>query len=240
MIKLDKLNQTSPLQIPPDILKSLLKYLVFTALTAFSFSCTKENEGLNVEREVFATLLPNLVDSVYKDPELYLNPPLLQGYQQMHSTSRENGISAKSSQEIVKTEKVIKKIDVSVSTAIKPISDQDTKTVNMLIKRNGLKIRLNKNLTSHKLDLTTIQDKRYHFKSLAESALEKNLTTENGKTIYHVGLAFSRIQFDENMENGILNGTYLCYPKCGIGYVILVHKTANGWKIQKVFLDWLS
>lgn len=206
----------------------------------FSLSCSKENEELNIEKEVFAKLLPNMVDSVYKDPELYLNPTLSRDNQQLQVKSHQERIPAKSSQEILKKEKADKQIEVSVLTTIKPISNQDTGAVTMIIKSNGLKIKLNKNLTPHKLDLTNIRDKRYHFKPLYESLLEKNLTKKNGKTIYYVGVAFSRIQFDDNMENGILTGTYLCYSKCGIGYVILIHKTANSWKIQKVFLDWLS
>jgi hypothetical protein len=205
----------------------------FIAIAVTLISCKKESGEHASEEKIFTALLPDLIEAVYRDPEKYLNPPFSEEKNYHADDSmRKNPEVAPAADKELKT--------VSVFAMIEPVSAQDTATLNMLVKNNGLKIKTSTRQSAYKLNLKPFTDKRYHIKTHFESSLEENTTEPDGKRVYHVGVAFSRIQFDENEEAGILTGTYICQPRCGIGYVIIIRKTAAGWKIDKVFPTWVS
>ncbi|WP_234650487.1 hypothetical protein [Dyadobacter sp. CY356] len=193
--------------------------------------CEKKNNDSVVEHQIFASLLPEMVDAIYKDPEIYLNFQEALRREKIDSTQIDKAPSRADRR---------KKIVVAVSEILYPPDQNDIESLQLIIKSNNLKIQIPKSKIAHKLVFPVYNNKKYIFKYFSKSHEEESEVYTDGINDWRISVSFSRIQFDEKKDFGILTGTYDCRPQCGVGYVIIVRKTSNGWKVFKVFDTWVS
>lgn len=193
--------------------------------------CEKKNDEAVIEQQILASLLSNLVDAVYRDPEIYLN---------FQETLRREKIDSTQISKATSQRKRKKKIVVAVSEFLYPPDQDDLETLQQIIKTNNLKIQIVESKIAHKLVFPAYNNKKYTFKFFSKPQDQGSEVYTDGINVFHISVYFSRIRFDEKKNFGILTGTYNCQPKCGIGYVIIVRKTTSGWQIFKVFDTWVS
>ena len=222
---------------------------IFTLIISFTiFSCEKKNSQLEIEKEIINNLFVEMVDSIHKDPRIYLTfPP----FPDIIYDQKGNKIGVDSTDykiEIIKYnnhEKLRKndtsKLVIGVSEKIYKPSEYENKSIELYFKTLKLQIDTTSNPTETKIDLEKFKDnKKFRFKHLSEFPEGANILNNNGTFKFSGGIAFSKIIFDKRKQIGILCGNYLCEPRCGIGYLIIIKKINNKWKIKKIERTWQS
>ncbi|TDD73623.1 hypothetical protein [Flavobacterium caseinilyticum] len=223
--------------------------IIFTIIISFAIlSCEKRNSSLEIEKEIINNLFVEMVDSIHKDPRIYLtfppNPDII--YDQ-----KGNKIGVDSTEykiEIIKynNDEELRKKDTSkllfgVSEKIYRPSEYEYKSIESYFKTLKLQIDTTSNSTESKIDLEQFKNnKKFRFKYLSEFPIGANILNNDGTFKFSGGIAFSKIIFDERKQIGILCGNYLCEPRCGIGYLIIIKKINNKWKIKKIERTWQS
>lgn len=203
---------------------------LFITFTATLLGCVNKKDDHIIEQEIFASLFPQMVEAIYKDPDIYLN---------FKEAVRHAKIESLGDDSPPKRD-VRKKIIVAVSDILYPVNADDKESIDQFIKTNKLKIHISESKVTHKLSLPKYSNEHYIFKYFSTRSEDSCVIYTDGMNTFHISVSFSRIQFDENKEYGILSCSYDCRPKCGIGYIIVVRKAPEGWIIDKVFDTWVS
>lgn len=202
------------------------KYLISSFLLFLVISCNNEEREVAYEQKVMNELFVEMVRRIHKDPSIYLKGP---------------GSEKERQNEQKLTRKDTSKLVVAVSDLISPPDKMDIPDILDFCKKEGIKVTLPAPAKSYKIKLQLFRDNPwYHFRYLSEFPEKGNFVKPDGTFSYDGGIAFSRIQFDKDKQFGILAGTYVCQPKCGIGYVIVLRRYGNRWKIDKVIGTWVS
>lgn len=223
--------------------------IIFTLIISFTiFSCKKENPNLKIEKEIINNLFVEMIDSIHKDPRIYLtfppNPDII--YDQK---GNKIGVdSTKYKIEIIKynngeelRKKDTSKLLIGVSEKIYKPSEYEYKSIKSYFKKLKVQIDTNSNSVENKIDLAKFKkNNKFRFKYLSEFPEGSNIINNDGTFKFSGGIAFSKITFDVRRKIGILCGNYLCKPRCGIGYLIIIEKVNNKWKIKKVEQTWQS
>jgi hypothetical protein len=223
--------------------------IIFILIISFTiFNCEKKNYNLEFEKEIINNLFVEMVDSIHKDPRIYLNfPP----FPDIIYDQKLNKIVVDSTEykiEIVKynhKEELIKKdttkLVIGVSEKIYKPSEYEYESIQSYFKRLKLQIDTTSNSIENKIDLENFKNNnKFRFRYLSEFPEGANILNNDGTFKFSGGIAFSKIIFDKRKQLGILCGNYLCEPRCGIGYLIIIEKVNNKWKIKKIELTWQS
>lgn len=202
-----------------------LKYLISSILLLL-LSCNNEECEVAYEQKVMNELFVEMVGKIHKDPSIYLNGP---GPEKEHQDKQK--LSGKDTPRLV----------VAVSDLISPPDKMDIPDILNFCKKQGVKVTLPAPSRSYKIKLQLFLDNPwYRFRYLSEFPEKGNFVKPDGTFAYDGGVAFSRIQFDKGKHIGILTGTYVCEPKCGIGYLIIIRRYGEHWKIDQVIESWIS
>ncbi|WP_159476044.1 hypothetical protein [Dyadobacter sp. 3J3] len=203
-------------------------------LTSLILCCEQDNDAAAIEQQIFTSLLPEMIEAVYKDPAIYLNFP---------EVSKRGKIDSEHITTLTSRRGKNEKIIVFISDILNQPDKNDLESIQQIIKTNKLNIHISADKLPHKLVHRIYDNKRFSFKYSPEPSNDDSINGiiyTDGINIFHISVSFSKIQFDENKEYGIMTAIYDCRPKCGIGYVIVVKKESKGWRIYKVFDTWVS
>jgi hypothetical protein len=223
--------------------------ITFILIISFTiFSCEKKNSNLEIEKEIINNLFVEMVDSVHKDPRIYLTfPP----FPDIIYDEKGNQIGVDSTEyktEIIKynhkeelRKKDTSKLVIGVSEKIYKPSKYEYETIQSYFKSLKLQIDTTDNPIENRIDIENFKNNnKFRFKFLSEFPEGANILNNDGTFKFSGGIAFSKIIFDERKQIGILCGNYLCEPRCGIGYLIIIEKINNKWKIKKIEQTWQS
>lgn len=93
----------------------------------------------------------------------------------------------------------------------------------------------------YKVEIEKFESRKFTLKYISELKPDEEFENWSKKYPKFVGLlAFSKIYFDSNKENGILKVRYLCGGKCGLGYLVYLKKINGKWKVKKTVQTWIS
>lgn len=226
-----------------------MRKIIFTLIISFTIlSCEKKNSIVDIEKEIINNLFVEMVDSIHKDPRIYLtfppNPDLIydQKGNQIGIDSTEYKIEIikyNSDEELRK--KDTSKLVIGVSEKIYKQSEYEYKSIKSYFKTLKLQVDTTSNSIENKIDLEQFKNNnKFRFKYLSEFPDGSNILNNDGTFKFSGGIAFSKIIFDKRKQIGILCGNYLCEPRCGIGYLIIIEKTNKKWKIKKIECTWQS
>ncbi|WP_339919857.1 hypothetical protein [uncultured Flavobacterium sp.] len=226
-----------------------MRKTIFTLIISFTIlSCEKKNSIVDIEKEIITNLFVEMVDSIHKDPRIYLtfppNPDLIydQKGNQIGIDSTEYKIEIikyNSDEELRK--KDTSKLVIGVSEKIYKQSEYEYKSIKSYFKTLKLQVDTTSNSIENKIDLEQFKNNnKFRFKYLSEFPDGSNILNNDGTFKFSGGIAFSKIIFDKRKQIGILCGNYLCEPRCGIGYLIIIEKTNKKWKIKKIERTWQS
>jgi hypothetical protein len=226
-----------------------MRKIIFTLIISFTIlSCEKKNSIVDIEKEIINNLFVEMVDSIHKDPRIYLtfppNPDLIydQKGNQIGIDSTEYKIEIikyNSDEELRK--KDTSKLVIGVSEKIYKQSEYEYKSIKSYFKTLKLQVDTTSNSIENKIDLEQFKNNnKFRFKYLSEFPDGSNILNNDGTFKFSGGIAFSKIIFDKRKQIGILCGNYLCEPRCGIGYLIIIEKTNKKWKIKKIERTWQS
>ncbi|QKJ64624.1 hypothetical protein [Flavobacterium sp. M31R6] len=223
--------------------------IIFTLIISFTiFSCEKKNSNLEFEKEIINNLFVEMVDSIHKDPRIYLTfPP----FPDIIYDQKGNEIGVDSTEykiEIVKynhkeelRKKDTTKLVIGVSEKIYKPSKYEYESIQSYFKTLKLQIDTTSNSIENKIDLENFKNNnKFRFRYLSEFPEGANNLNNDGTFKFSGGIAFSKIIFDKRKQLGILCGNYLCAPRCGIGYLIIIEKINNKWKIKQIEQTWQS
>lgn len=226
-----------------------MRKIIFTLIILFTIlSCEKKNSSVEIEKEIINNLFVEMVDSIHKDPRIYLtlppNPDII--YDQkgnkigVDSTEYKNEIIKYNNEEELR-KKDTSKLVIGVSEKIYKPSEYEYKSTESYFKTLKLQIDTTSNSIENKIDLEQFKNNnKFRFKYLSEFPDGANILNNDGTFKFSGGIAFSKIFFDSRKQIGILCGNYLCEPRCGIGYLIIIEKINKKWKIKKIEHTWQS
>ena len=198
-------------------------------------------------------IFPNLVDSVCIDCRIIMNFPPKYGESIFDKNGNYVGIdSTKATNEQKKEladwnkrnleiENDTSKIVIAFDPKIKPIKEniEDDFAKHF----NGA--RIFKNKTESKLEYTLDLEKivlknKFKLKHINEFPNRNKIWQTEYDFNFSGVLFFTRIQFDKDKKNGILDGAFSCGGKCGQGFRIYIKKTKEKWIIDEVEGTWIS
>ena len=227
-------------------MKTLITVICITALCFYG--CQDKETSLEFEQKVLDQLLISLVDSSYKDNRLYtLSPRLGKDLFDKNGKwiDRDTLGQGRRDEEYELERKALKNdtvnLVIAINDTVNPISDEDM----LLIAREFPDFKLNADNQNgpekYKLDLASQTNHKFLFKYISE--LPRDIEFKNWENKYKKfagSLMFSRIQFDNKKENGVLSIGYYCGGKCGVGYLVFIKKINDNWVIDKVVDTWIA
>jgi len=194
---------------------------VFIIVVFTLFSCEKKITDEQFEQNVLTEIFLKVVDSTYVDYRSYTSIPEL-GENMYDKGGKWIGRS------LIGQHK--RDIERQIKTeALK----NDTLNLIIAIGNGGL--------INDKTILRNFNSRKFIFKHLSELPADENLKNWTAKYAKFAGvLSFSNIKFDISKENGILEVSYYCGGRCGLGYLVTIKKVKDKWIISKVEDTWIS
>ncbi|MBG6112108.1 hypothetical protein H4V97_001105 [Flavobacterium sp. CG_23.5] len=108
---------------------------------------------------------------------------------------------------------------------------------------------LNSNYSNFKFDFSKIKlNRKFKIKDISEFPKAEILLKHHRVLLYEQKYNFvfsglleiSRIKFDKNKKNGVLEGSFSYYGRCGRGYRIYIMEINGKWIIEKMEDTWIS
>ena len=197
-------------------LNIILITLIFTLL-----GCKKKVSEEEFEKNVFDEVFLKIVDSTYIDKRLYTCFPE-QGKPIYDKNGKWIGLDSIGQKQ--------RDLECEVKrTALK------NDTLNLVIAIG------NEGVINSLTNIEKYNNKKFIFKHLTELPKVEEYTNWETKYPKFAGvMSFSHIKFDEKKESGILDVSYSCGGKCGLGYSVVIKKINNKWIIAKIEETWIS
>ena len=194
---------------------------VFLVLAFTLFSCEKKITNEQFEQNVWTEIFLKVVDSTYVDYRSYTSIPEM-GENMYDKSGKWIGRS------------LIGQDKRDIERQIKTEAFKND-TLNLIIAIG------NGGLINDKTALQHFNSPKFIFKHLSELPPEENLKNWTAKYAKFAGvLSFANIKFDASKENGILEVSYYCGGRCGLGYLVTIKKVKDKWIICKVEDTWIS
>ncbi|WP_397447869.1 hypothetical protein [Polaribacter sp. R77954] len=207
--------------------------------------CNSQKSELEFEKEVFNDIFPELIDSTFFDFRLLSPsktiPPPPNGIIISDSLNRENLKRHKKfleefEERKLKIENDTSRIVLAIVDTIFSLNQKNFERLDKKFKNDSLK-----NKTDYKINLSQFKNnKKFLFKYYSEFPKGRKIW----KTEYpfHLGavLSFSRIYFDRDKKNGVIESGTSFGILNGNGFRIFIKKIAGKWKIEKIEGTWIS
>lgn len=218
-------------------------------------SFEKKQTELEFEKSVMTEIFPSLVDSICVDSRK-MDPPPPVGesvYDKTGHYVRRDSTKITSEQKIEfrkwqKKKEEVEKDTSSVIIAFDPFLKKNEAELNQLLEEYNPKIQISKisekESNVFRFDFEKIKlNNKFKLKNISEFP-----KTDNFNLLYELKydfvfsgiLYFSRIQFDNQKEFGILKGSFSYCGRCGRGFNIFIKKVNNKWVIDKIVGTWIS
>jgi hypothetical protein len=231
-------------------MKLKIVIMLITTVTIF-FSCkTPENE-IQFEKNVISQIIPSIVDSICKDPRIFLNPPPMLGE---FAYDKDNHVIIDTSlatlaQKIrykawLKQQNFFKKDTSKLILAFNPKISSSSDSLEVSLKKYFKRKALYNNSTidsSYTLNLKEIKlNQHFEFKHSKEFTKSIDVWNKKYDFIFSGSFYVSRILFDESKNYGVLSASYTCGGLCGEGYIIYIKKLHGKWIIDNIEGTWIS
>ena len=211
-------------------------------------SCEKTKSQIEIEKEVFTEIFPDVIDSIYMDRRLFLHfPPFPKRiYDKNGNFIKEDttGLSLKIKKHKLEEEQ-IKSDTINTKIAVDNLLHPINESKHIKFKE------VFKDITLHFSD--TIQKVKFDLNLLKHNKSERIISTselpevhiddifQKNKSLKLTGIySFSRIVFDKTYNYGVLEAGYYCGGKCGQGFLVYIKKVENKWIIFKVKPTWIA
>jgi hypothetical protein len=227
-----------------------LKRIIILSLLIIITSCDLQKSELEFEKEVFSEIFLELIDSTFYDfrtrqPPLTL-PPLPNGMVISESQMKENIRIHK--EHLAEFQK--RKIKIEKDTARIVLAIVDTIFVSKKINRKKLRGHFEniefendtlKNNIEYKINLSQFRNnEKYIFKYRSDFPKGRGIWRSEYPFYFGAVISFSRISFDKNKKNGVLESGTTFGRLNGNGFRIFIKKINGKWKIQKIEGTWIS
>jgi hypothetical protein len=195
--------------------------IIIIILTFIFLGCEKKVSESEFEQNVFDEVFIKIVDSTYIDKRLYTCFPE-QGKPIYDKNGKWIGLDS-IGQKQRDLECEIKR------TALK----KDTLNLVIAIGNEGI--------INSQTNIEKYNNKKFIFKHFTElPKVEEYKNWESKYPKFAGAMSFSHIKFDAKKESGILDVSYSCGGKCGLGYSVVIKKIKNKWIIAKIEETWIS
>ena len=227
-----------------------MKRITILLLLIIISNCDLQKSELEFEKEVFNEIFLELIDSTFYDyrtsqPPL-TPPPLPNGIVISESQKKENlRIHMEYLAEFQK-----RKIKIEKDTARIVLAIVDTILVSKKINRKKLRGHFEniefrndtlKNNIEYKINLSRFKNnEKYIFKYRSDFPKGREIWRSEYPFYFGGVISFSRISFDKNKKNGVLESGTTFGRLNGNSFRILIKKINGKWKIEKIEGTWIS
>ena len=231
-------------------MKKLLKITFLLSLLILFSNFEKKVDDVEFEKYVLTEIFPKIVDSICVDSRK-MNPPPKFGKETWNKGR-------------------LVKVDTSNVTNEERIKYQNWKTEQKRVDNDTSKIfigfdqyllnygqerlsgelkLLNSNHSDFKFDYSKIKlNRKFKIKNMSDFPKADILLKHHRVLLYEQKYDFvfsglleiSRIKFDENKKNGVLEGSFSYCGRCGRGYRIYIMEINGNWIIKKMEDTWMS
>ena len=225
----------------------LSKFIFISLILLSSFGCQKkEVSESNFEKEVLNSVFVEIVDSIYMDRRIVSPPPMpkidfktnKEDTLGFHKKLKEYWIFRDS----IKKDKT--RILLGVYDTMTKMSSLEIEIIQKEINLLGYRYDTLKETEEYIFDLKPFKNnKKFHFEKASKYSHEKfwDLNDVSNSKIPVGTIFLSRIQFDKTKTKGILTAGASCGGgKCGRGFLIIIGKKEEKWKVKKIIHTWES
>ncbi len=228
--------------------------IFFLIAVAMAFgACKTDGSYLMFEKHVMKQIFPSLIETVCVDSRIFLHPPPQHEKIMQYPFDKKEGYRMAGSKltEAQKNEwkvweeeiKKIKKDTAPVIIAFDPLLAPSAENLAKELEehyRGARPIILNKK-DSYVFDYQTIKLKGpFKVRNLSGFPASNKIWDTPYDFVFSGIVFFSRIQFDQGRNFGVLEASFTCGGKCGKGYHIFIKKVNGAWEIDTVADTWIS
>jgi len=204
-------------------------------------SCNNKTDSLQFEKEVMYEIYPALIDSVWVNAVQTYSPPPPPGVDTTeYKLNKIKESHKRFNKELAEFKK--KKFPVDLIVLDRVVNRDNAKELqehfkNAVISENTISDRLEYKLDRKKLDAY----KAFHLQYVSKTprGIERQLYDNCCYSVRGV-IVFSKIQFDDEKNYGVLTAGIECGPMCGYGYRIFIKKVKEKWVVDKIEEAWIA
>jgi len=220
--------------------------LILAIISIFLFltSCKKKQTNLEFEKSVVNEIFPALLDSVHYDTRFPPPPPPPPNSEWNDSTAvkwDESKIIAEYEKRKAKLEKDTTKLVIAIVDSTYQINERAKRELTDFYKEYVIKLDTVNIEKSYKINISDLKHNQ-KFKLKYRSELPKNSNVWKRDSDFHLSgiTGFSRIQFDQTKNYGVLVSGFGCGKLCGFSGLVFIRKINGKWIIDKVKVTAIS
>ncbi|QVY66894.1 MULTISPECIES: hypothetical protein [unclassified Polaribacter] len=224
--------------------------LIIIFLLSIILGCNSQKNELEFEKKVFNEIFLELIDSTFYDfrtlqPPLTL-APLPNGITISESQKKENLKTHKKyladfKKRKIEIEKDTSRIVIAIVDTIFTLGQDSFEKLgknfeNLKFKNDSLEKKI-----EYKINLSKFKNnEKFIFKYYSE--FPKGRKIWRTEYPFHLGavISFSRIYFDRNKKNGVIESGTTFGILNGNGFRIFIKKVSDKWRIEKIEGTWIS
>lgn len=217
--------------VPLERMMNRWQIFVTTALLLFQ-GCKSKNADLEFEQHVFNQVWIQVTDSTYRDKRIYTFP-----------CEKSTGIidtgdlfefdNPECNRQLALLRKDTTGLVLAVQDSVQYIAQEDQKYFSGPFKM----------LDSRRYSIDIGSNKKRKFVFRYKSELEPDMEFQNWASKYPKfggAMSYSKIYFDLKRANGVMEVSYHCGSKCGLGYLVYITKVKGKWRVKQVVDTWIS
>ncbi|WP_149275104.1 hypothetical protein [Pareuzebyella sediminis] len=224
----------------------MTKKLTFVIISIFLLliSCDKKQSELEFEKSVANEIFPALLDSVFHDTRLAPPPPPPPNSEWNDSTAikwDESKIIAEYEKKKAELEKDTTKLVIAIVDSTYQINERAKKELIDFYSDFAIELDTANIEQSYKINISELKhaDK---FKLKYRSVLPATSKVWKGDYDFHLSgiTGFSRIQFDQTKNYGVMISGFGCGRLCGFSGLVFIRKLNGKWIIDKIKVTAIS
>nr|WP_299488329.1 hypothetical protein [uncultured Allomuricauda sp.] len=180
--------------------------------------CSSRQTGLQFEQKVLYQIVPQIIDSEFPDTsEGFMLKKTVDGSSVWMKETSANTI-------------------IGILDSVYEFDQKFYKKyINLHFSNHDLKLAKLNSAKAYKLDISKIKkSKNYYYQYLSEIP-DSKIRWKRKKEFYLMGLVgFSRIYFDKERKNGVLDFTMSCGQQCGMTALVYLKNENGDWKVDEI------
>jgi hypothetical protein len=223
---------------------NLQKIILLSIVLIQLVGCRRSSNDVNFESDVIHDVFLEVVDSIYMDRRVMLppKPPRYDNKTTAKDTIGYSKILAKyySRQDSILNDK--SKIKLVVDDYVEKITANDNIAITKLFNDLAIEFDNFQDSNHFRLDLSKYsRNKKFNFRYASEFPQESYWDISIDSDLPVGAISISRIQFNRDRTMGVFPASASCGGgKCGRGFLILIKKKNNNWRIAKIIDTWVS
>ncbi|MBA0883296.1 hypothetical protein [Flavobacterium undicola] len=205
-----------------------------------SFSCTKKDESIELENQVFADIFPQMLDSICIDRRLMVPPPFIISEENFSDVKDYEKNKLEYEEEVKRIKNDTLNIVIAIPDSIGQLNFMEISRIKNKFKQKGILLDTLE-LKPHKFNISVFQNKtKYKLKYASTFPKRDAIWITKYKFNLAGYLFFSRVRFDSKKEFAAITAGYMCGHLCGSGFIIYIRKIKNKWVIDQIEKTWIS